>query len=105
MEARNSKYPLKLASTKQSLLLRLGIAMATIVMLAVVGTISSVFMADTSEGFAAPCVCSPTGYPVVWFNPAKPGHKKPLTSPRTWWMNLSTPRSLQGSFSPSPTNL
>lgn len=53
MEARNSQYPLRLAATKQSLLLRLGIAMATIVMLAVVGTISSVFMADTSEGFAA----------------------------------------------------
>ena len=54
MEVRNSQYPLKLtATTKQSLLLRLGIAMATIVLLAVVGTISSVFMADTSEGFAA----------------------------------------------------
>ena len=38
---------------KHSLLLRLGVAMATIVLLAVVGMISSVFMADTSEGFAA----------------------------------------------------
>jgi len=53
MEARNNHYPLRLTATKQSLLLRLGIAMATIVMLAVAGTISSVFMADTSEGFAA----------------------------------------------------
>ena len=54
MEARNSQYPLKLTATKKkSLLLRLGIAMATIVLLAVVGTISSVFMAETSEGFAA----------------------------------------------------
>jgi two-component system nitrate/nitrite sensor histidine kinase NarX len=54
MEVRNRQYPLSLtATTKQSLLLRLGIAMATIVLLAVVGTISSVFMAETSEGFAA----------------------------------------------------
>ncbi len=54
MEVRNKQYPLKLTATrKQSLLLRLGVAMATIVLLAVVGTISSVFMADTSEGFAA----------------------------------------------------
>jgi two-component system nitrate/nitrite sensor histidine kinase NarX len=54
MEVRNRQYPLNLTATKkQSLLLRLGIAMATIVLLAVVGTISSVFMAETSEGFAA----------------------------------------------------
>jgi two-component system nitrate/nitrite sensor histidine kinase NarX len=54
MEVRNRQYPLHLTATKkQSLLLRLGIAMATIVLLAVVGTISSVFMAETSEGFAA----------------------------------------------------
>jgi two-component system nitrate/nitrite sensor histidine kinase NarX len=54
MEVRNNQYPLKLtATTKQSLLLRLGIAMTTIVILAVVGTISSMFMAETSEGFAA----------------------------------------------------
>jgi two-component system nitrate/nitrite sensor histidine kinase NarX len=54
MEVRNKQYPLKLTATKKdSLLLRLGVAMATIVLLAVVGTISTVFMADTSEGFAA----------------------------------------------------
>ena len=54
MEVRNRQYQLNLTATKkQSLLLRLGIAMATIVLLAVVGTISSVFMAETSEGFAA----------------------------------------------------
>ena len=54
MEVRNKQYPLKLTATKrQSLLLRLGVAMATIVLLAVVGMISSVFMAETSEGFAA----------------------------------------------------
>jgi len=54
MEVRNKQYPLKLTATKrQSLLLRLGVAMATIVLLSVVGMISSVFMADTSEGFAA----------------------------------------------------
>ncbi len=54
MEVRNKQYPLDLTATKkQSLLLRLGVAMTTIVLLAVVGTISSVFMADTSEGFAA----------------------------------------------------
>jgi two-component system nitrate/nitrite sensor histidine kinase NarX len=54
MEVRNRQYPLNLTATKKdSLLLRLGIAMATIVLLAVVGTISSVFMAETSEGFAA----------------------------------------------------
>ncbi|KRT56398.1 Type IV pili methyl-accepting chemotaxis transducer N-term [endosymbiont of Ridgeia piscesae] len=38
---------------KRSLLLRLGIAMATIFALAVIGMLSSVFIADTSEGFAA----------------------------------------------------
>lgn len=54
MEVRNKQYPLKLTATKkESLLLRFGVAMAAIVLLAVVGTITSVFMADTSEGFAA----------------------------------------------------
>ena len=54
MEIRNTHFQLDLPATKKkSLLLRLGVAMATIVLLAVVGTISSVFMADTSEGFAA----------------------------------------------------
>ncbi len=39
--------------SQQSLLLRLGMAMATIIALAFVGMLSSVFIAETSEGFAA----------------------------------------------------
>ncbi|TNF35641.1 MAG: hypothetical protein EP315_05530, partial [Gammaproteobacteria bacterium] len=44
---------MKFALNKESLLLRVGGAMASIILLAVIGMVSSVFMADTSEGYAA----------------------------------------------------
>lgn len=44
---------MKFLLNKESLLLRIGAAMASIVLLAVIGMVSSVFMADTSEGYAA----------------------------------------------------
>ena len=43
----------KLLMLKRSLLFRLGLAMTTIISLAVIGMLSSVFIAETAEGFAA----------------------------------------------------
>lgn len=73
----------RLIALKKSLLFRVGLAMTTIISLAVIGMLSSVFIAETAEGFAAAINQSGTLRMQSYRIASSMQEERPMHSPKT----------------------